>query len=102
MRLPIPYWGMYGATIFFFIEYGLVAKPSILYDYECSFWPPAGIMVVMMIVVRNYNYNNCGAELILLFVTRNYKYDFVWRKTMLWRQIITITFVSNVSENYSC
>ena len=32
-------------------------RPS--YDYELSFWPPAGIIMVMAIVVRvrDYNYN---------------------------------------------
>ena len=33
-------------------------RPS--YEYKSSFWPPAGIMIIMMVIVvraRNYDYN---------------------------------------------
>ena len=38
-------------------------RPS--YDYNSSFWPPAGMMAVAMVVLRvkNYNYNHCRAKL---------------------------------------
>ena len=34
------------------------------YDYKSSFWPLAGIMVIMVIMVRarNYDYNYYGAR----------------------------------------
>ena len=36
------------------------------YEYKSSFWPLAGIMVIMIIVVRvrsyNYNSNFCGVR----------------------------------------
>ena len=35
-------------------------------DYKSSFWPLAGMMIVMMIIVardKNYNYNHCRAKL---------------------------------------
>ena len=40
--------------ILIFSEYGLEAKPSM---YKSAFWPSAGMIMVMMIIVRARNYN---------------------------------------------
>ena len=37
------------------------SRPS--YEYKSSFWPPAGIIMVMVMnVARNYDYNYCRTK----------------------------------------
>ena len=60
------------------------SRPS--YEYKSSFWPPAGIMM-MVVVVRasNYNYNYCRAKLLLLSpeVLKNIEYGLEAKPSIL-------------------
>ena len=62
------------------------------YDYKSSFWPPAGIMMMCIIVVRarEYNDKHCGAKFWLLSpaLLKFVEYGLEATPAILWLQIV--------------
>ena len=71
---------IYKAIYYTIIEYGLKVKPSILW-LQIVFWQPAGMMVMVLVVIvvraRNYNLERLSCEIVIIVASTSEIY-WIW------------------------